>query len=49
MPSPTKRNTTIRLSDEDRREFEIIMKRYGFDQLSPFIRFAVKQLRDKKT
>jgi len=42
---PTKRNTTIRLSDEDRAEFEAKMAAYGYDELSAFIRFAVKKLR----
>jgi Arc/MetJ-type ribon-helix-helix transcriptional regulator len=48
MPTSTKSNTTIRLSEDDRKEIEEKMKAYGFDQLSPFIRFAVKQLRNAK-
>lgn len=38
-------NTTIRLSDEERTEIEETMKVFGFSQLAPFIRFALKQLK----
>jgi len=37
-------NTTIRLLPEERKEIETLMKAFGFTQLSPFFRFAVKQL-----
>ena len=36
--------TTIRLSEDERREIETTMKRYGYSQLAPFIRFAVGHL-----
>lgn len=42
-----KANTTIRLSPEDRADIEAKMEQYGFDQLSPFIRFAIKQLKSR--
>lgn len=41
----TRNNTTIRLSPEERAEIEQTMKEYGFAELAPFIRFAVKILR----
>jgi len=44
MPK-VKANTTIRLSTEDREDIETKMEAFGFTQLSPFIRFAVKKLR----
>lgn len=44
----TRTNTTIRLSSDERAEIEQIMADYGFNELAPFIRFAVKQLRQKK-
>jgi hypothetical protein len=37
-------NTTIRLLPAERAEIEAKMKEFGFTQLSPFIRFALKQL-----
>jgi hypothetical protein len=48
MPTTIKSNTTIRLSADDRKEIEEKMEAFGFDQLSPFIRFAVKQLKNAK-
>jgi len=44
---PTRNNTTIRLSDEERAEIEAKMKNYGFTQLAPFIRFAIQNLGDR--
>lgn len=49
MTQPTRVNTTIRLSDEERKEFEKIMKEYGYTEMSPFIRFAVRQLSNGNT
>lgn len=45
MPN-LKRNTTIRLSDSDRQEIEQKMQHYGYEKISPFIRFAIRQLKD---
>ena len=45
---PTNRfNTTIRLTEDERKEAEEKMQSYGYTQLSAFFRFAVKQLRIK--
>jgi Arc/MetJ-type ribon-helix-helix transcriptional regulator len=43
-----RQNTTIRLTKQERKEFEQKMETYGFSQLSPFIRFAVKQLKGNR-
>lgn len=40
--------TTVRFSKEDREEIEALMDKHGFDQLSPFIRYAIKQLKTRK-
>lgn len=45
----TKSNTTIRLSPEEREEIEEKMESFGFSQLSPFIRYAVKQLKSRRS
>jgi len=47
--SKTRTNTTIRLTDEERQEFEDKMRVYGYEQMSPFIRYAVRQLKTKQT
>lgn len=44
MPKPKRKNTTIRLSKEERGEWEEKMIAYGYDELSPFARYAVRQL-----
>ncbi len=36
--------TTIRLSQDERTEIEASMKRYGYTEVAPFIRFALQQL-----
>lgn len=48
MTQPPRINTTIRLSDDERKEFEQIMKDYGYTEMSPFIRFAVRRLHETK-
>lgn len=48
MTQPTRVNTTIRLSEDERTEFETIMKEYGYTEMSPFIRFAVRKLNEAK-
>ena len=39
-----RRSTTLRLRNQERREFEEKLRGYGFDELSPFVRFAVRRL-----
>lgn len=36
--------TTIRFSQEERHEIEDTMKRFGYTEVAPFIRFALQQL-----
>ena len=47
MPND-RNNTTIRLTADERREIEEKMASYGFTQVSPFIRFAIRQLKAQK-
>jgi len=44
----TRTNTTIRLSVEEKTEIEETMAEYGFTEMAPFIRFAIKQIRRAK-
>lgn len=39
--------TTIRFSKKDRREITQLMDRFGFDELAPFVRFAIRRLKDQ--
>jgi Arc/MetJ-type ribon-helix-helix transcriptional regulator len=48
MTTPKRKNTTIRFNDEERDEFESKMREFGYKEMSPFIRFAIRQLRRAK-
>ncbi len=44
-PRIASKNVTFRVKADDRAEIDKLMDKYGFTEMAPFIRFAIKQLK----